>query len=478
MTAVPRSIVPDTEDQTPPTLPSFATAHDSDLLKLLETLMLATSETSAYESALSQCLSAICSFSGWPIGHIYKLGSKGALVSTKIWHISANLGRDQATPFVSQTEITSFSPGEGIVGKVFADKKPVSIANAAKDQKFLRATSAEIAGMRGYLAFPIMVAAKCYAVMEFLSPQEAKIGEQMGRIMNVAGQQAGRILEREMHAETLANLRERFRQEITGVVEQVAAASSQLTSTASKLADLVQHTQHEGEKACAAAEQAYEDTKLLAEDTQAVRARAEAAQERTLHSKSLATSAAEDGRAASNHLTSLNHAVKDVEGAVALVRQITKATRMLALNAAIEAKRAGVHGQGFAVVADEVKALASQTDQATTNIENLVGNIAKACDTTARSVEGILGTVFEMETLAGQASETADKQFDTSVHMAQFTKEAASLCELAAKHSDSVGKSVGSAAEAAHDLNKAANLLRNQGATLNASVDAFLNSLT
>jgi len=63
--------------------------------------------------------------------------------------------------------------------------------------------------------------------------------------------------------------------------------------------------------------------------------------------------------------SSLIEKVKEIEGIVGTITEISDQTNLLALNASIEAARAGEHGKGFAVVAEEVRKLADQTSVAT-----------------------------------------------------------------------------------------------------------------
>ena len=102
---------------------------------------------------------------------------------------------------------------------------------------------------------------------------------------------------------------------------------------------------------------------------------------------------------------------EEINNLTGIVRGIANQTNLLALNAAIEAARAGEAGRGFAVVADEVKQLASHTERATVDIENVTTTMNDLMNDVGGSVSEsqlrLQKTIDSLETVAIALSEVS-----------------------------------------------------------------------
>ena len=83
----------------------------------------------------------------------------------------------------------------------------------------------------------------------------------------------------------------------------------------------------------------------------------------------------ENGRV-SSELKELHVYTEQMNSITQMIGEITTQTSLLSLNASIEAARAGEAGKGFAVVASEISTLATQTQDATEKISELIENIS------------------------------------------------------------------------------------------------------
>lgn len=68
--------------------------------------------------------------------------------------------------------------------------------------------------------------------------------------------------------------------------------------------------------------------------------------------------------------------VKETDQIIQFINKITQQTNILGLNASIEAARAGEHGRGFAIVAKEVQKLATNSEDFTKKIGEILNKIS------------------------------------------------------------------------------------------------------
>ena len=140
-------------------------------------------------------------------------------------------------------------------------------------------------------------------------------------------------------------------------------------------------------------------SKQGAENSLQVKERAVSLKKMTLEVSSNTNSVCEEVLENSKEAMRQAQAVERINELTQNIMDISSQTNLLALNASIEAARAGEAGKGFAVVATEIGNLASQTQDAVADINEIIGQVNG-------SVQSLIGCLNEtVEFLGGTVRE-------------------------------------------------------------------------
>jgi signal transduction histidine kinase/PleD family two-component response regulator len=198
------------------------------LLEVMQDITRAANESATSTEALQYAINRLCTYLGWPVGHVYLAVTSGVTrwAPTPIWYLDAP---ERLTVFQQATQTAELAAGEGMIGRVGALAKPEWSMDMATTLMHRQHAALE-AGLQTGFAVPILVGPEVAGVLEFYTDALREIDHALLDALTQIGTQLGRAIEREQAAAQVQRQQEALLQR-----EKLAAMGSLLAGVAHEL---------------------------------------------------------------------------------------------------------------------------------------------------------------------------------------------------------------------------------------------------
>jgi methyl-accepting chemotaxis protein len=275
-------------------------------------------------------------------------------------------------------------------------------------------------------------------------------------------------------AEKLEVLTSGFEKSVLELVDGLASASTELSSTAQTMTTIAEQTATQSSAMTSASKSTAQNIQTVAAASEEMSASIRELSSQVNRTSTASNEAASDVDRASTQIEKLLASSERIGDVVKLIGDIAEQTNLLALNATIESARAGDAGKGFAVVANEVKALASETSKATGEISEQVNSVQNEIRSAVEAIKNIEITIKDVSTASSAIAAAIEEQNSTTEEISRNTQVSATNMEELNRNAASVNEAAQTTGDSASEVLSASEDVSRQTDVLKRSVEAFI----
>lgn len=380
---------------------------------------------------------------------------QAGLLETIVWALLGVglLGSGVIVFFTSRSIVNPITAMTSVMGKLAEGDKTVEIPG--------RGRSDEVGEMAGAVQVFKETAIETDRMREQQAEQEANAAQER---MDAA-------------SEARVSLANDLDTQISGMLETVSSAATQMESTATALISTAEETSRQSGVVSVASEEASTNVQTVASATEELSSSIQEITRQVAEANNIANTAVEEAKRTNDIVRGLATGADEIGNIVGLINDIADQTNLLALNATIEAARAGEAGKGFAVVASEVKSLASQTGQATEEIAAKVQSMQSTTNDAVGAIETISTTIGKIDAISAAIASAMEEQGAVTEEIARNVQEAATGTSEVTKNITGVNAAAEQTGSAATEVQRSTSELNGQAVELRANVSKILDEL-
>lgn len=321
---------------------------------------------------------------------------------------------------------------------VNSDGTVVGAIEAAVDSSIVKKTiNAQIWGIVAFsLLFVVIAAVAVVLLSKGLVKGLTAIRKYLHKITNgdLSTQPDAAMQNRDDELGDIYRMAIRLQNTLRQIVNEIKQSAAHLNTSADQLSDMAQNTNNVVEDVIRAVGEISEGAKQQAEDTSETNdnimrmsrqiesivgdverlnnnatkmAQEETESERIINELNASNNETKEAvMQVADQITLMSDSIRDITGALDMIRNVADETTLLALNASIEAARVGEAGRGFAVVAQQINKLAEQSNSSIGKIEAVIDGVVSTSERMVLIMADVKG---KMEQQQDKLDETMQK---------------------------------------------------------------------